>query len=125
MNVEPRAFVQLMSGARLDVDAFVARHGDVHAVAGIGNPARFAATLQQLGLRAQLHSYPDHHRFSGAEVVFDDSWPVVCTQKDAVKLRRLKTIPGTCWYLEIDVALSDAAQQRVAEVLRTHGIATT
>jgi tetraacyldisaccharide 4'-kinase len=123
MAVEPRAFVRLAGGERLDVADFAALHGDVHAVAGIGNPARFGETLGQLGLRVLLHPYPDHHRFEGDEVRFDDDWPVVCTEKDAVKLRRLSPLPDNCWYLEIDVTLSAGAQQRVEDVLRRHGIA--
>ncbi|HEX7037000.1 MAG TPA: lipid A export permease/ATP-binding protein MsbA [Pseudomonadales bacterium] len=125
MRVVPRTFVRVLTGERLDVESFVARHDEVHAVAGIGNPGRFAETLAELGLRPILHAYPDHHRFDGGEVLFDDDRPVVCTEKDAVKLRRLETLPGDCWYLEIDVVLSEEAEARLADVLRNHGILKT
>lgn len=122
MQVTPRAFVRLVSGERLAVEEFAARHPEVHAVAGIGNPARFAATLEQAGVRPLPHPLPDHHRFDGSEVVFDDDRPVVCTEKDAVKLRHLDSPPGQCWYLEIDSVLDARSEQLMMEVLRKHGI---
>lgn len=125
MSVQPRQFVRLDDGERLDADAFAQRHPQVHAVAGVGNPARFAVTLQQLGMTTDLHPYPDHHRFSGDEVRFDDAWPVVCTEKDAVKLRRLADVPGGVWYLEIDVVLDEDAPHRFEALLRARGIVRT
>jgi ATP-binding cassette, subfamily B, bacterial MsbA len=124
MGVAPTAFVQVATGERVTVDEFVSRYPQVHAVAGIGNPGRFAATLQSLGIAALLEGYPDHHRFDGAEIVFDDDLPVVCTEKDAVKLRVLSDVPPNCWYLEIDVVLDASAEQQVANVLRRHGISS-
>ncbi len=127
MRVRPGAFVNLVSGERIDCDTFVARRRQagatrVHAVAGIGNPARFAETLAGLGLDPLLVSWPDHHRFNGAELRFGDDWPVICTEKDAVKLRLLGGLPGCAWYLEIDVEFADSALEAFAGVLRRHGI---
>jgi ATP-binding cassette, subfamily B, bacterial MsbA len=122
MTVQPRQFVRLADGERIDADAFAEQHPQVHAVAGVGNPARFAVTLQQLGITTRLHPYPDHHRFSGEELRFDDDWPVVCTEKDAVKLRRLGDRPAGTWYLEIEVALDEDAPQQFKTLLRERGI---
>jgi ATP-binding cassette, subfamily B, bacterial MsbA len=123
MVVCARDFVRLHDGERLDAAAFAQRFGQAHAVAGVGNPARFAMTLQQLGITTDLRPYPDHHRFNGAELRFDDDWPVVCTEKDAVKLRRLAELPANAWYLEIDVVLDESASARLADILRRRGIA--
>ncbi len=122
MTVVPRSFVRLATGERVDAHVFAARHSQVHAVAGVGNPARFAQTLEDLGLSPLLHPYADHHRYQGGELVFDDAWPVVCTEKDAVKLRLLDDLPHDCWYLEIDVAFDGPAEARVSEVMSKHGI---
>lgn len=122
MEVAACAFVGLAGGERLDVRTFASRYPDVHAVAGIGNPARFAHTLQQLGMRPLLHPLGDHHVFDGSEVEFDDAWPVVCTEKDAVKLRHLDQSLHNCWYLEIDLVLSQTVRDRLAEILREKGI---
>lgn len=56
----------------------------VAAVAAIGNPARFYATLTQLGLDFKQYSFPDHHFFSANELQLPEKW-VVMTEKDAVK----------------------------------------
>jgi tetraacyldisaccharide 4'-kinase len=64
------------------------RGTEVHAVAGIGNPERFFAMLEAHGLRVRRHPWPDHHRFDGSEVRFDDALLVLVTEKDAVKVAR-------------------------------------
>ena len=50
---------------------FLKRHPLIHAICGIGNPARYLKTLQGLGLSVDLHEYSDHHDF-GAEAMFAD-----------------------------------------------------
>lgn len=60
----------------------------VHAVAGIGNPERFFRMLESYSLLVIRHPWPDHHRFDGSEVRFDDDLPVLVTEKDAVKIAR-------------------------------------
>lgn len=64
------------------------RGTEVHAVAGIGNPERFFAMLEAHGMRVRRHPWPDHHRFDGSEVRFDDDLLVLVTEKDAVKVAR-------------------------------------
>lgn len=59
--------------------------GKVHAVAGIGNPARFFESLSQLGFDCIEHPFADHYAFSNSDVLFDDTLPVIMTAKDAVK----------------------------------------
>lgn len=57
----------------------------VHAVAGIGNPARFFSHLEALGLEFEAHAFADHHRYTPADLAFADCDAVVMTEKDAVK----------------------------------------
>lgn len=57
----------------------------VHAVAGIGNPARFFDMLRAAGIEVMAHPLPDHHVFAGHELDFDDALDVFVTEKDAVK----------------------------------------
>lgn len=59
----------------------------VHAVAAIGNPVRFFASLRDAGIAVIEHTYPDHHAFVAAELAFADALPVLMTDKDAVKCR--------------------------------------
>ncbi len=67
----------------IELDAL--RGKTVHAVAGIGNPERFFRMLESFGITVQRHPLPDHHRFDGRELRFDDQLPVLITEKDAVK----------------------------------------
>ncbi len=57
----------------------------VHAVAGIGNPARFFRELRAHGIEVIEHPFADHHRFAAPELAFADRLPVLMTEKDAVK----------------------------------------
>lgn len=61
----------------------------VHAVAAIGNPARFFASLRGQGLEVIEHPFADHHAFVAGDLSFDDGKPVLMTEKDAVKCRAL------------------------------------
>ena len=105
MAIGALAFTRLGDQKVIDAHAW---SGDkkVHAVAGIGHPQRFADTLQRLGFDVELHAYPDHHVFTGSELLFEDRKPVVVTAKDAVKL--VDFDPGT---VDVDIwSLSVAAR---------------
>ena len=58
----------------------------VHAVAAIGNPARFFDLLRRHGIDVVEHAHPDHARLPRRELEFGDGRPVFVTEKDAVKL---------------------------------------
>ena len=84
MRLEPDGFYSLQSaGTRVALQHFAGQ--PVHAVAGIGNPQRFFAMLQTLGLAVIPHPFPDHHVFQPGDLEFDDDRPVLLTEKDAVK----------------------------------------
>lgn len=57
----------------------------VHAIAGIGHPARFFDALRAEGLAPLEHPFPDHHDFTEAELAFPTPGPRLMTEKDAVK----------------------------------------
>ncbi len=59
----------------------------VHAVAGIGNPARFFATLRDAGIDVVEHRFADHHAYSAGDLDFGDAAAVLMTAKDAIKCR--------------------------------------
>jgi tetraacyldisaccharide 4'-kinase len=71
----------------------------VHAVAGIGNPARFFRELRAEGLEVIEHAFPDHHRFTARELEFADSAPVLMTEKDAVKCTAFAS--SRLWYVPV------------------------
>jgi tetraacyldisaccharide 4'-kinase len=78
----------------------------VHALAGIGNPARFFAQLAAMGIDAVTHPLPDHHRYTGAELAIADATAIVMTEKDAVKCEPFAD--ARCWYLPVRARIDDA-----------------
>ena len=87
-------------------------HGQrVHALAGIGHPERFFAHLQRLGLMPQTHSFPDHHRYTAADLEFGDDNAILMTEKDAVKC--LAFANDKCWVLRVDAQLDSALTQLI------------
>ncbi len=96
----------------------------MHAVAGIGNPERFFATLQKLGIDAIRSRSTITIGSRPGDLAFDDDVPVVMTEKDATKVMWMTQddLPAQCWYLEIDVTLSERAEAALAECLTARGI---
>lgn len=114
MRLVPGDARPLAGGAPKPLGAFAP--GPVHAVAGIGNPARFFATLQAAGLQVQGHPFPDHHAFRRAELAFAPPLPLLMTSKDAVKCTRLGL--SDAWEVPVQAHLPAAFFDAVADRLR-------
>jgi tetraacyldisaccharide 4'-kinase len=97
MRLQPLDLVSLADGR--STAPWQWRGREVHAVAGIGNPQRFFDSLRELGIRPLEHALADHHRFTAADLAFDDDRDIVMTQKDAVKCQPFVT--GRMWYLRV------------------------
>jgi tetraacyldisaccharide 4'-kinase len=78
--------------------------GRVHAVAAIGNPQRFYASLRAAGLIVIEHSFPDHYYFNKQDLNFADDLPVIMTEKDAVKCADITG--ANYWYLPVDAIMA-------------------
>jgi tetraacyldisaccharide 4'-kinase len=87
----------------------------VHAVCGIGNPARFFDQLEAAGLEIIRHAFPDHHPFLPAEIEFEDGNAVLMTEKDAVKCARIAS-EGQ-WFVPVDAVLPDSFSRALVEML--------
>jgi tetraacyldisaccharide 4'-kinase len=81
------------------------RRQRVHAVAGIGNPGRFFRDLRARGLDVIEHPFADHHPFVAADLTFPDDFPVLMTEKDAVRCRALAT--ERLWYVPVVARFSE------------------
>jgi tetraacyldisaccharide 4'-kinase len=88
----------------------------VHAVVGVGHPARFFKTLTGLGVIVMKHVFSDHHRYQEKELNFDDDYPVVMTEKDAVKCESFAS--KNVWVLSVNAVLSSAFQTKFLEKVR-------
>lgn len=87
----------------------------LHAVAAIGNPARFFNTLRVAGLTITEHPFVDHHPFVEGELDFADEAPVMMTEKDAVKYFKYAT--ARHWYLPVSATLDDEFSRQLLERL--------
>lgn len=76
----------------------------VHAVAGIGNPDRFFATLKQLQFNIIEHRFPDHYQFKKNDFAFGDDQIIIMTEKDAVKCK--KFAEKNMWVLSVKTQLN-------------------
>lgn len=105
--------ISLDSGERRPLSAFAG--GRVHAVAGIGNPQRFFASLRAAGVEPIPHPFPDHHDYTGIDLAFDGSEPVLMTEKDAVKCGELAT--PRLWYVPAQAVLAAEGTALVQQLL--------
>ncbi|MGA9573123.1 MAG: tetraacyldisaccharide 4'-kinase, partial [Lysobacterales bacterium] len=88
----------------------------IHAIAGIGNPLRFFQTLDDQGIAAGSHVFPDHHFFSPDDFCsIPAGAAIIMTQKDAVKCRSLGL--ANAWYLPVDAKLPAVFETRFKDQL--------
>lgn len=81
----------------------------IHVVCGIAHPQSFVETLKSLGFEIiSLTTYPDHHYYPKSSIetirLNGKEFPVVCTEKDWVKLSRVQGI--TVYWCKIETSIS-------------------
>ncbi len=85
----------------------------VHAVAGIGFPEVFFASLRQMHIDVIEHEFPDHYEFTLQDLDMKPTLPVLVTHKDAVKIRRFGL--SNVWVVPLYLELGDDLQQQFIE----------
>ncbi len=115
--LQPAHLVNALTGEVADLLAFESKR--IHGVAGIGHPARFFNTLTQIGMEVIEHPFGDHHPFQSHDIEFEDTYPVVMTEKDWVKCREFVT--ANHWYLPVDAILGKQARHALDTLLLTWG----
>lgn len=83
MRLQAIEALPILGGRSQALAAFAGQR--VHAVAGIGDPERFFATLRDFGIAVVPHAFPDHHAYRREDLDFGSPLPVLMTEKDAVK----------------------------------------
>lgn len=101
MSVSAFDAINISCGTRKPLSEFAGQTN--HAVAGIGNPQRFFNTLQAHNIKTINHAFSDHHVFTASDVSFPDDLPVLMTEKDAVKCRKITT--DKLWYVPVEAVL--------------------
>jgi tetraacyldisaccharide 4'-kinase len=109
MQLVPSAACALAGPARRTLESF--RGAPLHAVAGIGNPARFFRMLRSCGLEVVEHAFPDHHPLVARDLEFGDDLQVLMTEKDAVKCRAFAR--ARLWYVPVAAQFTGAAAQEL------------
>jgi tetraacyldisaccharide 4'-kinase len=100
---------------------------DYYAVVGIGYPQRFYNTLQSIGVNQfQCHEFLDHHDYEISDLIFEDSNPIITTEKDAVKLlsllKKQTDFNREIWVVPVDAKLSTACYELLDQQLEELGI---
>ncbi|HET9679305.1 MAG TPA: tetraacyldisaccharide 4'-kinase [Gammaproteobacteria bacterium] len=106
MQLQADTAIDLISGARRHLSDFQGQ--SVHGVAGIGNPQRFFQTLRQQGINVLEHPLPDHASIGVSDLAFDDTLPVMMTEKDAVKCCNRALPENRYWYLPVSADFNAA-----------------
>jgi tetraacyldisaccharide 4'-kinase len=119
MALDGNEFRNLLNPAfHQEAGAFLGKR--VHAVAGIGNPARFFDHLQRLGLSFAAHAFPDHHAYSRTDLDFGDAEAIIMTEKDAIKC--VQFARENHWVLPVDARVEAALGTLIHEKLKSrHG----
>ena len=90
----------------------------VHAVAGIGNPDQFFDDLGKFGFDVRRHPFADHHVFQIQDLRFSDELPIIMTEKDAVKCKKLVgELKCDAWYLAIEAQLPETFGNEIVKKL--------
>lgn len=90
------------------------REPGIHALAGIASPEVFFGMLRAAGVAlAATHALPDHHDFADAQAFPPDA-TLLCTEKDAVKLWRVRP---DAWAVPLQVAIPPSFWQAFDQLL--------
>ncbi|MEJ5072324.1 tetraacyldisaccharide 4'-kinase [Enterobacter ludwigii] len=114
MQLRPGMAVNLKTGEKRSVSLL----SDVVAMAGIGHPPRFFATLESCGVQpVKTVALGDHQALSAADVqaIATRKQTLVMTEKDAVKCRAFAE--ENWWYLPVDAVFDDEQAPRLIQKL--------
>ncbi|MFJ3456966.1 tetraacyldisaccharide 4'-kinase [Scandinavium goeteborgense] len=114
MQLRPGMAVNLKTGEKRSVSLLT----DVVAMAGIGHPPRFFATLESCGVQpVKTVALGDHQALSAADVqaIATRKQTLVMTEKDAVKCRAFAE--ENWWYLPVDAVFDDEQAPRLIQKL--------
>ena len=114
MTYEAGAWRNLVDDTR-SLDAATLADPACVAIAGIGDPDAFFATLRGEGFRGRSVAFADHHAFTRDDVAFPGAPAILMTAKDAVKCRAMRD--ARMWMrplrVRVDAALFDLVQRKI------------
>ena len=117
MQLVPGDAVNLADGTRKPA----AEIGECVAMAGIGHPPRFFATLNSLGVTpAQCIAFPDHQSYSPEQLsaLIKPGQSLLMTEKDAVKCFAFSATDW--WYLPVSAAIPAKSADLILDKVISH-----
>jgi tetraacyldisaccharide 4'-kinase len=111
MRLEGHEALSLAPGTRRALQDFAG--SPVHAVAGIGNPQRFFDLLTAHGLDVLPHPLADHAQLEAQDIRFGDAYPVLMTEKDAVKCSSFAGPEH--WYVPVSAVFAPGAGEQLLD----------
>ena len=95
------------------------------AAAGIGNPARFFASLDAAGIACDTLSLPDHHAYTAQTFADSRADLILITEKDAVKCGDIPALANDArlWVVPVTAELPAPLADLIVERLRGYPIA--
>ena len=111
MYLKPQYAVNLVTNVRRPLNEF----NHATAIAGIGNPPRFFAMLEQQGITLSVtQAFQDHQAFTASLFdKFDKNQPLLMTEKDAVKC--LAFAQENWWYVPVTTEIQGAKTQQLIQ----------
>ena len=93
----------------------------VHAVAGIGDPEQFFRFLESHGLNVITHPFADHYQYKQKDLLFNEPYPIIMTEKDAVKYQSFSSDSSISelWYLPIKARVDNKLINKIITQLKS------
>lgn len=113
MTLEIEGFYHLKSGKKVALSSLKT---PIMAIAAIGNPERFYASLRSQALVFESRSYPDHYQYTAKDFQDLGHYTVIMTEKDAVKCRDF--CGQNSYYLSVNARISDVLWDRFTHKLQ-------
>lgn len=115
--LEPKYFVDIITKRKFDLNKF--KKETVYAIAGIANPEGFYRSLRDLNINPICMSFSDHYNFQDTDLLQYNDYPLVMTEKDAVKIDyfKEKLVNQNLYYLKVEAVLSDKFKENLLKKL--------
>ncbi|MEE9464459.1 MAG: tetraacyldisaccharide 4'-kinase [Candidatus Neomarinimicrobiota bacterium] len=121
MEIKPN-LKALGGGGEVGAAELGTRH--IVAFCGVARPRSFYHALMKVGLEPEeVRYFPDHHRYSAvdqenlADLAPDDSWALITTEKDAVKLGPDFPALNRLYALQVALALGEEEREQLIRLL--------
>ena len=115
MRLESAIFHNLLNPLKIAAPPDFSGRG-IHAIAAIGNPAKFFQQLHEMGMQFEQSAFADHYAFKPADLQSITAEAILMTEKDAVKC--VAFAQPHWWYLPVEAVLDEALTARIFNKLK-------